>query len=95
MRAQESVKLFTNAVAGTVLFTLQGGRYAVWFAGTGSGTVDISGLAPDGATYTAVGVTQITATAGYQVVDLPPGQYEAVVASFTANYLAITRIPGE
>lgn len=95
MRAQESVKPFVNAAAGTALFELRGGRYAITFSGTGTGTVDVKGLAGDGVTYVAVGVTQITATAGYQVVELPPGQYEAVIATFTANYLTITRVPAE
>lgn len=95
MHAQESVKPFNNAAAGTVTFELRGGRYAVEFAGTGTGTVDVKGLGPDGATFIAVGVTQITATTGYQVVELPPGQYEAIIATFTANFLTLTRVPAE
>lgn len=95
MRANESIKPFVNAAAGTVLFELHGGRYAVSYAGTGTGTVDVKMLLPDQATFLACGVTQITATTGYQIVELPPGQYEAIIATFTANFLTITRIPGE
>jgi hypothetical protein len=95
MHAQESVKVATNAAAGTYTFELRGGRYAVEFAGTGTGTVDVKGLGPDLTTFIPVGVTQITATTGYQVVELPPGQYEAIIATFTANYLTLTRVPAE
>lgn len=95
MRAQESVNPFVNAAAGTVTFTLLGGRYAVEFTGTGAGTVDVKALGPDNATYIACGVTQIAAVTGYQVVELPPGAYEAIVAGFTANYVRLVRIPGE
>lgn len=95
MRATESVAPFVNAAAGTVKFGLTGGKYGIIYSGTGTGTVDVKVLSGDGVTYTPCGVTQITATTGYQAIDLPPGQYEAVIATFTANYLTITRIPGE
>lgn len=95
MHAQESVKPFVNAAAGTVNFELRGGRYAVEFVGTGTGTVDVKGLGPDASTSLAVGVTQITATSGYQVVELPPGLYSAIIATFTANFLTLTRVPAE
>jgi hypothetical protein len=71
MRAQESVKPFDNAAAGSATFQLNGGRYAVVFKGTGTGTVDLLMLGPDGVTYVACSLTQITATTGYQVVELP------------------------
>lgn len=95
MRANESVVPFSNAAAATVTFELIGGRYAITYKGTGTGTVDVAILGPDGTTYIACGVTQITATTGYQIIELPPGQYRAVIATFTANYLTLTRIPGE
>jgi hypothetical protein len=82
----------SNVAAGTYKFNLRGGSYWIEFNGTGSGTVDIKRLGPDGATYTAR-ITQITATVGEQTISLPPGQYEAVIATFTANYLEVTRIP--
>lgn len=96
MRGTESVKPFVNAAAATsAAFSLGGGRYAVTFNGTGAGTVDLKTLGPDGATYIACGLTQIVATTGYQVVELAPGLYEVIVGGFTANYVSITRIPGE
>jgi hypothetical protein len=81
-----------NVAAGTYAFTLRGGSYWVEFIGTGSGTVDLKKLAPDGTTYTAR-ITQISATAGQQTISLPPGSYEVVIATFTANYFEVTRIP--
>jgi len=95
MHAQESVKPFVNAAAGTVAFELRGGRYSIDYVGTGTGTVDVKALGPDQSTLIPVGVTQITATTGHQVVELPPGLYSAVIATFTANFLTITRVPAE
>ena len=95
MRAQDAVKPFINSAAGTsTAFALKGGKYAVIYSGTGTGTVDLEVMSLDGATYVKV-ITQITATTGYATVDLPAGTYQAVIDTFTANYLSITRIPGE
>lgn len=83
----------SNVAAGTIgPFPLRGGSYWIETKSTGSGTIDLKKLGPDGTTYTAR-ITQITATAGQQTISLPPGVYEWVVATFTANYLEITRIP--
>lgn len=95
MRGQEAARPFVNAAAGSATFELRGGKYACDFTGTGTGTVDLSRLGPDGTTYIACGLTQITATTGSQVLDLPPGQYKVTVATFTANYVTITRIPSD
>lgn len=85
--------IYSNQAAGTIgPFTLRGGTYWIETKSTGTGTIDLKKLGPDGATYTAR-ITQITATAGQQTIALPPGTYEWVVATFTANYLEITRIP--
>lgn len=96
MRAQEAVYPFVNGAAGnSATFNLNGGEYALDFVGTGAGTVDLKKLGPDGATFIACGLTQITAVSGYQVLDLAPGQYRVVVAGFTANYVTISRINKE
>lgn len=85
--------IYQNQAAGTIgPFTLRGGTYWIETKSTGTGTIDLKKLGPDGTTYTAR-ITQITATAGQQTIALPPGTYEWVVATFTANYLEITRIP--
>lgn len=86
-------KVYSNQAAGTLgPFQLRGGSYWIETNSTGSGTIDLKRLGPDGTTYTAR-ITQITATVGQQTISLPPGTYEWVVATFTANYLEITRIP--
>lgn len=83
----------SNVGPGTIgPFTLRGGSYWIETSSTGTGTIDLKKLGPDGSTYTAR-ITQITATAGQQTISLPPGTYEWVIATFTANYLEITRIP--
>lgn len=83
----------SNVAAGTIgPFNLRGGSYWIETKSTGTGTIDLKKLGPDGTTYTAR-ITQITATSGQQTISLPPGTYEWVIATFTANYLEITRIP--
>lgn len=85
--------LYQNVAPGTIgPFELRGGKYWIETKSTGTGTIDLKRRGPDGSTFTAR-ITQITATAGQQTIDLPPGSYEWVVATFTANYLEITRIP--
>jgi hypothetical protein len=94
MRAVDGYAL-SNVAAATYKFGLTGGIYAWGYKGTGSGTVDLRILGPDGSTYLAV-ATQITATTGWQSsLYLPPGQYEIVIATFSANYVAVTRVPIE
>lgn len=85
--------IFQNiAPSTTAAFSLLGGSYWIETKSTGTGTIDLQKLGPDGSTYTAR-ITQITATAGQQTISLPPGTYKWVIATFTANYLEITRIP--
>lgn len=99
MRGTEAFKL-KNQAAGTYAVQpdgagapyLFGGRYQWSFDGTGSGTVDLKQLQADGSTYVPV-ITQISATGKNGTVDLPPGVYQVVIASFTANYFTLTRVP--
>lgn len=79
-------------VGTTTAFDLRGGDYFVQSKSTGTGTIDLQRLGADGATWVAA-ITQITATAGLQRISLPPGSYRWVVATFTANYLEVIRIP--
>jgi len=91
-RGTDCVKPFVNAAAGTKTFTLRGGLYSLDSVGTGTGTVDLNMLMPDGATYVSV-ATQITATSGHQCpLYLPGGSYEVVVVSSTANYVTLTSL---
>jgi hypothetical protein len=95
MRAQEGLAPFNNAAASTQTFNLEGGQYAIITKSTGSGTIDVSILGPDGSTYIPCGYTQVTATSSYTLISLPPGSYKMVIATFTANYVVIARVPGE
>lgn len=75
-------------------FTLGGGLYGVDYMGTwGGGSATLEKLAADGSTY----VTAATAfaTNGYVTVNLPKGTYRVTVATATAVYIGINRIPGE
>ena len=90
--ATEAFRL-TNVAAGTYTFTLLGGVYAWDTKSTGSGTVDLKIIAGDNTTAIAV-ATQITATSGFQSpMYLPPGNYEIVIATFTASYVVVARVP--
>jgi hypothetical protein len=86
-------RIDSNVAAGTIgPFALRGGSYWIETKSSGSGTIDLQKRAPDGSTFTAR-ITQIVATAGQQTISLPPGTYQWVIATFTANYLEISRIP--
>ena len=85
--------VFKNQAPGTIgPFNLRGGSYWIETGSTGAGTIDLKKLSVDGSTFTAR-ITQIVATAGQQTISLPPGTYEWVIATFTANNLEISRIP--
>ncbi len=91
--SSEAVQFSNIGAVNTAAFALRGGRYSLLAKSTGAGTIDLKVLLPDGATWQAV-ATQITATAGYQTsLELPPGQYRFEIATFTANFLTICRIP--
>lgn len=83
---------FTNIAATTAAFQLKGGKYAIMAAATGSGTMGLQMQLPDGTSFIAVH-TAFAATTGLIVVDLPPGQYKFVIATFTAVFATICRIP--
>jgi hypothetical protein len=92
MRAVDG-QFLSNVAAGTYSFNLTGGIYHWNTKSTGAGTIDLKIYAYDGSTLTAV-ATQITATAGQQGgMYLPPGQYAIVISGFTANYVALSRVP--
>lgn len=92
MASSAEAKLFSNISATTAAFSLLGGKYAIAAAATGSGTMGLQMLGPDGATFIAAH-TAFAAVTGLIVVDLPPGQYKFVIATFTAVYASICRIP--
>jgi len=93
MRAQEAVK-FENIAATTSAFVLNGGKYQFAVAATfGGGSVGIEMLGPNGSSWLLV-ATALTA-AGVATYDLPPGQYRVVIATATAVYVTIVRVPGE
>ena len=83
---------FSNISASSAAFTLRGGKYAVSAIATGTGTMGLQMLMPDGATFNPVH-TAFSATTGFTTVDLPPGQYKFVIATFTAVYASVCRVP--
>lgn len=93
MRAGECYRK-SNVAAGTYgPFTLMGGKYQIAVVATGTISVKLNILGPDGLTY-LLAITEITAN-GFANYDLPPGTYQIVIATSTANYVTVTRIPLE
>lgn len=86
----------SNIAATTAAFKLTGGLYGVDAVGTwGGGSAKLQKLAADGSTYLSVSSgTDFTAN-GYSTVNLPAGSYKIVIATATAVYVNIRRIPGE
>jgi hypothetical protein len=82
---------FSNISATTAAFALAGGKYAIVANATGAGTMGLQILGPDGVTFIAVH-TAFAAVTGFVVVDLPPGSYKFVIATFTAVYASIAAI---
>lgn len=109
MRSTDSY--FASSIAATTAsFPLAGGRYAVAVVATfGGGSVKFQMLGPDNSTYLDVKqaysdgsagtetdlVIGTFLAAGMKVFDIPPGQYRLTVATATAIYAAITRVPLE
>lgn len=94
MRAGEAFQLASNAAAGTYgPVYLLGGKYQLSLACTGTPSAQLNQMGADGVTYEPVGSAVVLA--GVTIYDLPPGQYQLVVSTSTANYARITRIPEE
>lgn len=93
MRAQESV-LFSNIAANTAGFLLQGGLYrAAAIATFGGGSVKLQMLGPDATTYLSVEAATDFSAAGTAVAYLPPGRYRFTIATATAVYASVVRVP--
>jgi len=86
-------KSFSNIAATTAAFSLTGGKYGASVVGTGFGTVKLQTLLADGSTWQSVSSGTDFAANGYNTVDLPPGQYRFTIATATAVYAAVTRVP--
>lgn len=107
MRALDGATPVKNSVNAGNFNLPFGGRYAIEIIASGSGTVELQRLGPDGTTFisikehfnntsTAVELTVGSfASQGMFVLDLPPGVYKFVITTFTAVYARISRIPGE
>ena len=82
---------YTGATSSTVgPFTILGGKYV--FYGTAAGTsVVLNVLMPDGSTYSPA--YSETTSAFFQMVDLPPGTYEIVVVSASAQQGGLVKVP--
>lgn len=90
---------------GTSGFLLDGGDYMVELLCTGTPAMTLRKLGPDNSTFEAVALiadtaafttaptTPVVAAGIYRALKLPPGLYEIVIATSTANYVQLTRTP--
>ncbi|MGJ5120964.1 hypothetical protein [Bradyrhizobium oligotrophicum] len=84
----------SNVSASSSAFALRGGKYGVNAVATfGGGSVKLQILQADGSSYVSVSSATDFTAAGYGTVDLPPGQYRFTIATATAVYANVTRIP--
>jgi hypothetical protein len=96
MRAIDAANLASNVSASTAAFSLRGGKYGVSVVATfGGGSVKLQRLGPDGSTYLSVSSGTDFSANGYATVDLPSGNYRWTIATASAVYAELTRIPGE
>lgn len=81
-----------NFSATTNPFKLLGGQYGLTVTATfGGGTVELDILGPDNVNYVAC-LAPLTA-AGTAILFLPPGTYRFTIATATAVYVSLQRIP--
>jgi hypothetical protein len=82
---------FSNIAATTAAFQLRGGRYGFTANATfGGGSVRLETLAGDGSTW--VPVSSLTAN-GHVGLSLYPGSYRVAIATATAVYAILSRVP--
>jgi hypothetical protein len=75
-----------------VVFGLDGGLYqATAVASWSAGSATLEQLGPDGTTWLSV-ATALSANGGVTLY-LPPGKYRWTIATATAVYVMVTRIP--
>lgn len=95
MRAQEG-QIFSNISANTAAFKLTGGRYLACATATfGGGSIKLQKLGPDGTTYVSVAAATDFSAAGCGIAEVPPGDYRFTIATATAVYISLDRVPGE
>jgi hypothetical protein len=94
MRPITDGQKFSNISANTASFQLLGGLYGCDVIATGTGTVTAQKLAADGATWVTA-LTAFATTSGFATAYLPPGTYRFAIATFTAVYIDLSRIPSE
>lgn len=84
----------SNISATTAAFQLKGGLYGIAATATwGGGTAKLQIQAGDGSTYVSMASATDFSADAYVTANLPPGQYRITVATASAIYMTITRIP--
>jgi hypothetical protein len=94
MRAPEGYSA-QNIAATTATFPLKGGCFCLDAVATwGGGSLTLQRLGPDATTYLTA-ATALTANGTSGAIALPPGTYRLAIATATAVYASLARIPGE
>ena len=95
MRAADGY--FANGISVTTeAFKLIGGLYGVDALATwGGSSVKLQRVAGDGSTVLPVAASTDFSANGFATVNLPAGDYKLTIATATAVYVTVQRIPGE
>lgn len=89
-------QFWPNISATPANFSLLGGRYQLAAVATfGGGSVTLNQIGPDGSTLIPCSTGTTLIANGGGIVDLPPGQYQLTIATATAVYATLVRIPGD
>jgi hypothetical protein len=94
MRAPESFWI-QNLDATPANILIKGGVYVLDAVATwGGGSLTLTRRGPNGSTYLTA-ATALTADGTSGAITLPPGEYRFTIATATAVYASLVRVPGE
>ena len=86
-------QLLDNATTANVEFYFPGGVCSLSAKATwGGGSLKLQQLLPDNVTWVDIANSTLSAD-GYLNVTIPPGKFRSVLATATAVYARVTRIP--
>lgn len=84
---------FNLGSANSKQFVLLGGIYVLDVVATGSGTVALQKVGPDGSTLITPQSASVSATGSVGPLYLAPGTYQITVTTLTAVYASVSSVP--
>lgn len=97
MRGTDNASVANASASSATPFALVGGAYVLDAVATwGGGSVALHRLMPDGTTYALADSTAtLSANGTTGAFAIPPGLYKFIIATATAVYATVQRVPGE